>query len=47
VDLIDAANGMELAISDMVTLGYLKRVPERAVDFAHLKEVLHGSPTRS
>ncbi len=42
VDLIDAAKGMELAISDMVTLGYLKKVPDGVVDFTLLKEVLRG-----
>lgn len=42
VDLIDAAKGMDLAISDMVTLRYLQKVPEGVVDFTLLKEVLRG-----
>lgn len=42
IDLLDAAKGMELAISDMVTLRYLSKVPQGVVDFTALKEVLRG-----
>lgn len=42
IDLLDAARGMELAISDMVTLRYLTRVPEGVLDFAALRDVLRA-----
>lgn len=34
--------GMEIAINDMVTLGYLKRSPEGLMDFRYLREALKG-----
>jgi NitT/TauT family transport system substrate-binding protein len=40
VDLIDSAKGMEIGIADMVTLGYLKSVPQNVVDFTILKTLV-------
>jgi NitT/TauT family transport system substrate-binding protein len=34
--------GMEIAVADMVTLGYLKKAPEGAVDFRLLRDTLKG-----
>ncbi|MEZ5785484.1 MAG: ABC transporter substrate-binding protein [Xanthobacteraceae bacterium] len=40
VDLVAAAKGMDIAIGDMVTLGYLKKAPENVTDFTILKTVV-------
>lgn len=34
--------GMEIAVADMVTLGYLKKMPDGAIDFRLLRETLKG-----
>jgi NitT/TauT family transport system substrate-binding protein len=40
VDLIDAEKGMDIAIEDMVTLGYLKQAPKSVTDFSILKTLV-------
>ena len=42
VDLLEGVKGMELAVSDMVTLKYLAKVPDNVVDFSALKDVVNG-----
>jgi len=42
VDLLDGVKGMELAVSDMVTLKYLAKVPDNVVDFSALQDVVRG-----
>ena len=34
--------GMEIAINDMIALGYLKRIPEGLMDFRLLREAIKG-----
>ncbi len=40
VDLIESAKGMDVAIGDMVTLGYLKESPKSVTDFTILKTLV-------
>jgi NitT/TauT family transport system substrate-binding protein len=40
VDLIDSEKGMDIAIGDMVTLGYLKQAPKSVTDFTILKTLV-------
>ncbi len=43
VDLTQGGEqGMEIAIKDMVALGYLKKMPENVIDFRILREALKG-----
>ena len=34
--------GMQIAIADMTTLGYIKKVPDNVMDFRQLREALKG-----
>ncbi|MFM9881990.1 MAG: hypothetical protein ACKVQT_03100, partial [Burkholderiales bacterium] len=43
VDLTQGGEkGMEIAINDMIALGYLKKMPANVIDFRILREALKG-----